>query len=223
MSKVPPSSRHQLLVYSRGRYRALALPALVLAAVALAIYFLGPEQLWHGFGYEFFKYNLGDGALPWLITGVACAILWLLVTLATRTAYVQARPDAVVIGTPLWPIRIPYKHINVVRSVSFGQAFPPDKAKRADRGWLRRCQNETAVALDLLSLPKGSRRRFSAFLGPYVFSLENKQLVFLVKDWMALSGELDRFRAQAMDAAKDAGAGKRDVADNVFGRLSSRK
>ena len=223
MTKAKPTTRHALLVYRKGRYRALALPAFVLAVVALAIYFFGPEQLWHGFGYEFFKYYLGDGALPWLIVGVACALLWLLVMLATRTAHVQARPDAVVIGTPLWPIRIPYKHINIVRSVSFGQAFPPEKARRADRGWLRRCQNETAVALDLLSLPKGSRRRLNAFLGPYVFSLENKQLVFLVNDWMALSGELDRYRAQAMDREKDAAAGKRDVADNVFGRLSSRK
>ena len=223
MTKTQTAVRHHLLVYSRGRYRALAMPALLLAAAALAIYFLGPEQLWHGLGYEFFKYYLGDGALPWLVVGVACALLWLLVTLATRTAYVQARADAVVIGTPLWPIKVPYKHINVVRSVAFGNAFPPDKAKPADRGWIRRCESDTAVALDLLSLPKGSRRRLKAFLGPYVFSLENKQLVFLVQDWMGLSRELDRCRVQAMDAAKDAGARKRDVADNVLGRLSAKR
>lgn len=193
--------KHQLIVYRHSHYGTLRWPAFVLGVVALAVWALGPEPLWHPWGEPLWVQAVGDASFPWLLVALVCYVLWAFALLAPRLVYAQARPEGLRIGTPFWPLTVPYRSINTVRTVGFGQIFPATKAPGRDRGWLKEYAGQSAVAVDLLSMPF-SRDTLWAFLGPYVALPRDKMLCLLVKDWMAFSQELEHFRAQSLDEDK---------------------
>ncbi len=213
---------YALLVYRKGRYPAWAMPGFLLAVAAFAVWWIWPPEVEAWSRWLWWDILGLDSSMPWLIAGIAGLLLMLLALVGPRSATVQARQEALRIGTLLGHIDIPYRHINVVRSVSFGYVYPPDQVAKVDRGWIKKFANETAVGVDMLSLPRGSLRKIGALLGPYVFSRKDKLFVFLVNDYMTLSREIDRYRMQDMEEQKR-NPPKQDATDQLLGRLATRR
>lgn len=127
-----------------------------------------------------------------LVPALVAVLLLAYTFLARRMAWVQCRQKHLRIQTPFYPLAVSYGRIREVRPQQFAHIFDPAQQKPARRNWLRPYWGKTALVVDLSSYPV-SRLWLRLWLSPYV--LHEPGLILLVDDWMALSRQLDDFRA----------------------------
>lgn len=181
--------RHLLLVYQRW-FDRIWLPMLVLG--------LAMGALWGLSGYFF------DPLVPptdlFVSAGAgACLAFALFALLARNLAYVQARQGYLLVATPFFRLKVSYKRVRQVRSASFEQLFPRQKMGWAQKQFLEPFYGRTVVVVDLAQFPL-SRGLMRLFLARPMFSPQGTGLVFVVKDWMALSMEIDSYRGMERQA-----------------------
>jgi len=133
--------------------------------------------------------ELAQAAL--LVAGSTAALFFLYSLLGPRLAYVQCFPTHVRINTPLYRLIISYSRVRTGRPVQFN---PRRRLSGSQKDILRPFLGQTVLALDLNGYPVGEKwLRF--WLPPFMFPDNFTGLLFHVKDWMALSQEVDSFRS----------------------------
>ncbi len=188
MNKRRIGNRHHLPLYQRAidRLWKYTLPLGILLGV-----------LWY-WSYLIPAIQPPSDAVLFIVSAMLL-VFSLLVLGVRRIAYVQAYPDHVRVVTPLLRLRISFRRVRSVRPVEIRQIFPPQSLSSSQRNLLEPFFGETAVALELNGFPV-KQRTLRFFLPPLMFLPTTTGLVFIVKDWMALSTEIDSFRGTWRDA-----------------------
>ena len=174
--------RHQLLYYRRMMDR-LWLATLVLGMVMFGV--------WFGAGRFFIELQRPFDII--VLAGAATVTAFALFAfLVRKMAYVQAATDHLRVVTPFLRLKISYRRLRTTHPAEFHQLFPPQKAKWAQRKFLEPFYGKTVLLVELTAFPikQGLLR---LYLPPTMFSPQSKGLVFVVKDWMALSTEIDSY------------------------------
>lgn len=183
MKRSKPGKRHPLLVYRRawGRLWKNSLSVGILLGVLWAvIYFMMPSL------EPIYEILLLIVAFLTLILGVVAFLL-------RNLAYVRAYPDHIQIVTPVFQVKVSYRRVRSVRPMDLAQIFPPQKARGIERSLLEPYYGMTAVVIEMNSYPlKAGVLRF--FLPDVMLLPKSTGLVLVVKDWMALSTDIDSFR-----------------------------
>ena len=181
MNKSKAGSRHILLIPQRAMGR-LWKPSF-LVGILLAVI------LWQSKKGNSILANLDNEYL--LFAGMIFSLLFGVFTLAARNMnYVQAYPSQLRLVTPFLKLKISYKRIQSSHPVQFGQIYPPSEMKKAQLRALKPFLNKTALSVRLSDYPL-SQRFLRLFLPQQVFLPSEKGFLFVVKDWMALSTEID--------------------------------
>jgi hypothetical protein len=129
-----------------------------------------------------------------LVPAFVSLIILVYAYLARGLAWVQCRPNHLRIQTPLYPLVVSYGRIKGVRPDTFRQVFSPSREKAARQRWLRPYWGRTTLVVELSKYPF-SKTWLRLWFSPYLLAPDVTGLVFLVEDWMALSRQLDQFRA----------------------------
>ena len=177
---MPTAARsHRLLLYER-LYSLWRTPSLLLTILAAGLSLFAPGPF---------------GTLQIRVAMAAVAVLSLLVyiyaVLAPRLAYVQPRPNALLLSTPFFRLNISYSRVRTTRPVP----FDPRGTPWSDAHVLDPFRGRTQVALDLNRYPI-SLRWLRFFLMPYLLPKDFLGFQFLVADWMALSRDIEGQRAE---------------------------
>lgn len=189
-----PAKRHRLLLY----HRWLSLYRWPSGLIAVFLF-----ALW---------WPAASGRYPivapprdhWALAGaIVSGAVFLFILVAPRLAFVQCRPTHLRIQTPLFGLAVSYSRIKSIRPVDFAQMYSPRRLGWSRRRFLEPFFGTTAVGVDLFGFPVDERAlRF--FISEFVFSTDHGGFLFLVKDWMEFSRELEGHR-DAWRAQKTAG------------------
>ena len=177
---MPASYRpHRLLLYERmfSLWRA---PALLLTLLAAGLSAFAPGAL----NTLQIRVALAGLALVGLLVYI-CAVL------APRLAYVQARPNALLLSTPFYRLNISYSRLRTTRPIP----FDPRPVPWTDAHMIDPFRGRTQVAVDLLHYPI-SVRWLRFFLMRYLLPNNFVGFQCLVADWMALSRDIEGQRAE---------------------------
>jgi hypothetical protein len=174
--------RYRLLIYQRVMDRLWA-ATLVLGCVVVAIWWWG--------GTIFILLPEPFSTLL-LAGGIVLVTLGFLMYLMRSMAYVQACTDHLRVSTPFIRLRVSYRRIRTAHPVEFHHLFPPSKASWADRRLLEPFYGKTVLVVELSEFPL-RRSLLNLFLPRVMFSTQAKGLVLVVKDWMALSTEIESY------------------------------
>jgi hypothetical protein len=176
-----PGKRHPLLIYRRAMDR-LWQETLILGLI------LG--FLWWQISYAADPLIETEQS-PWLLAGSAVALGYTgFALIARRTAYVQTKPNHLVVITPFIRLKIAYRRVHNVRLGNFSALFPPRETGWASRRFLAPFYGQTAVVVDLAGYPLNPHL-LRLFFPRQMFVPGTSGFVFLVSDWMAFSLELD--------------------------------
>lgn len=183
MTRRRSGKRFRLLIYERMRQR-WAWPCTLTVPASVALWWYTPRI---PIIYAPFR---PLALAPALVSLVILAYTYL----APRLAWVQCRPDHLRIQTPFYPLVVSYGRIKGVRPQPLAQVFDPAGEKKARRRWLRPYWGRTTLVVDLSGYPV-SKAWLRLWFSPYLLAPDTAGLVFLVKDWMGLSRQLDEFRS----------------------------
>jgi hypothetical protein len=174
--------RHRLLIYQRVMDRLWA-ATLVLGLAVVAAWW------WGGSIFPL----LSDPLDTILVAGGAVLVtLGILMNLMRSMAYVQAFTDHLRVATPFIRLKISYRRIRTVHPVEFHKLFPPSTAGWADHRLLEPFYGGTVLVVELTEFPV-RQSVLRMFLPRVMFSTQTKGLVLVVKDWMALSTEIESY------------------------------
>jgi hypothetical protein len=127
-----------------------------------------------------------------IIGGVALIALAFLIFLIRGMGYVQATSNHLRIVMPFFRLKISYRRIRTSHPAEFVQLFPPSKSGWAERRLLRPFYGKTVLIVELSEFPI-SPTILHLFLPRVMFSPQSRGLVLVVKDWLALSTELESY------------------------------
>lgn len=170
---------HRLLLYDR-LFRLWRGPALVLTLLAAGLSAFAPGPL------DTLQIRVALAAVA-----VLGLLLYVYAVFAPRLAYVQARPNYLLLSTPFYRLNISYSRVRTTRPIP----FDPAQVSWSDARLVDPFRGRTQVALDLNHYPVGVRwLRF--FLMQFLLPTNFLGFQFLVADWMALSRDIEGQRAE---------------------------
>ncbi len=175
--------RHRLLIYQRMMDRLWAV-TLVAGLLVVAIW-------WWGGSIFLLLPDPYDTIL--LAGGTILVTLAFLMYMMRGMAYVQANVDHLRVATPFIRLKVSYRRIRTTHPIEFFKLFPPSKAGWGTRHFLEPFYGNTVLVVELSQFPI-SQSVLRLFLPRVMFSTQAKGLVLVVKDWMALSTEMESFQ-----------------------------
>jgi len=181
-----PHPRHTLLLYAR-LFSLWRLPALVAAAATGAAAWWAPGPLAE------ISVRFPLAALSALSLAVFIYAL-----VGPSLSYVQCRPTHLMLSTPLFRMAISYNRIRTTRPVP----FDPVQVPWSDQRLVEPFREQTQIAIDLSRYPI-KRRWLRFFLIRYMLPNDFVGLLFLVRDWMGLSRNLEAFRVAWQSHQRD--------------------
>jgi hypothetical protein len=170
--------KHMLLLYAR-QFALWRGPALLASVLAGALAWWAPGLLAEP------QYRLTLAGIS--VFGLA---VFLFALLAPRLAYVQCRPNYLLLSTPLFRLAISYSRVRTTRPVP----FEPGEVRWSEQNLVAPYRGQTMVALDLNRYPI-QRRWLRFWLMEHLLPKNFIGFQFLVKDWMALSLNIEAHRA----------------------------
>jgi hypothetical protein len=181
-----------------------------MVAIGLVMFALAYEQYTHPV-YKFIAWRwqafAAIGALA-IFNGVFFFVI-------RKMAYIQVFPGYIKIVTPFMRVNISYKRLLKTTIAEMKQLFPPKSLS----GWVRDIfaplASQTAIILELKSYPV-SPFVLRMFFSRFFFKDKTPHFVILVKDWMALSAEIESFRTGEDSYPKPA---RRHANDSLLSRL----
>ena len=195
--------RHPLLIYRNlgRRYRPPALLLIVLGLFAqlpnkvaeLQNEWVAPEAL----------AKVG-GVL--ILAGVG---FWLFATLAERRAYVQCRPDVLVVRSPFRRTLLSYRRIQQVRAVPLSDLFNRDEVKGLGKVLLSPLWGMMAVEVRMKSWPT-SPKWLRRWHGRYLFTPKGESWVFIVPNYSLLVRDLEEAQQRKKHADRRESSGYLD-------------
>jgi len=176
------STRFRLLIYER-MWQRWAWTCMLIVPASVALWWFAP------------RISIIYAPFRTLALIPACVSLVILAYayLARQLAWVQCRPNHLHIQTPLYPLVVSYSRIKGVRPKTFAQVFDPAGERTARRRWLHPYWGQTVLVVELSKYPFG-KAWLRLWFSPYLLAPDVTGFVFLVKDWMALSRQLDESR-----------------------------
>ena len=186
LKRAPAGKKHQLLPYKHTMQRLWRMAFVADIVLWTTWWVLGLEMT--RMMADFIWY----GAVVTL--GIA-----LFAFVAQRMGYVQAKTDILLVAMPLFRLKISYQRLESSHPVELVQIFSPRIMRWADKRFMRPYFTKTVVAVVLNDYPI-SKMILKMFLPKYAFHpQENAGLIFIVKDWMDLSTEIDNYRTLARE------------------------
>jgi hypothetical protein len=183
-----PGIKHRLRIYER-RYETMIWPALLLAVASYLLWWVYPD-----YGLPFTNRNL------LLILAMAGWSLYVFCLIAPSLCYVQCHADYVVISA-IYPLAISYARIGNAIPVDFRSRYPISRMGWSDQSLMEPLFKEqktgqlTVVALHLREYPL-QMWWLRLWFHKYMFfpQKDGPGFLFIVRNWMALSHELEDFR-----------------------------
>ncbi len=128
-----------------------------------------------------------------LVTSGVSMLMTLFLFLMRKAAYVRPYGKYLRLVTPFLRLNISYKRIIQTRSTEMNSLFKSSKLSSMQRESMASLMAKTALVVELKDFPIPlPLLRF--FLSPFFFKDKTPHFIFLVKDWMRLSTELESFR-----------------------------
>lgn len=141
---------------------------------------------------------MGD-AWYWLWMGlVLVLLLWFYYARLLPRAAVQPRGQYFVLQGPVRPVKMSYGRIHTITPVKLAQHLHPGTLRRSERDVLEPYLHMTAVFVSLSSMPRPLQKPHLWF-PRWLFSPVQPGLLLVVNDWLALSRELEEYRAAWRD------------------------
>lgn len=125
--------------------------------------------------------------------GAFVLIVSLFFIVIRKSAYIQPHPGHLRLVTPFLRLNISYKRLMRSTTATMGSLFPPRSISSWRRDIVAPMAQETAIVIDLSGYPI-SQTVLRFFLSPFFFKDRTPHFVFLVKDWMRFSTELESMR-----------------------------
>jgi hypothetical protein len=144
-----------------------------------------------------------QGPLLGLAAGIA-ALLWFIILILPRMAYVQCQPDFLLLQVGLLRLIISYSRLRTSRSVQHGQIHSPKTQPRSRHALAVRMALKQSVAIELMSLPAGFFL-LRTLTHPFLFLGEQPGFLFAVEDWMTLGREVEERHSEILSKKRDAG------------------
>jgi hypothetical protein len=157
-------------------------------------YFAAPatDPLW--------KLPTDDGTIMLAVGGIAL-LFTIFLLIARKMAYVQLFTDHFQLATPFFRLNISYKRIQRTTTAQVSALFPPKSLSGQKREIIVPISGNTALVVHLTSYPI-PRSTMKYFLSPFFFYDDTPHFVFIVKDWMKFSSELESRRVGGLAPRK---------------------
>ncbi|MBM4423007.1 MAG: hypothetical protein FJ030_06390 [Chloroflexi bacterium] len=164
---------------------------------------------------------------------IAAVVSWLLYIgslAAPRRCYVQCHADYVLISTATYRLSISYSRVGNIVPVHFGGKYPLSRQGWSQRTFLEPLFREqatgqlTVVAMQLKKYPL-PLPWLKLWFNDYMFFLrqDGAGFLFMVRDWMALSHELEDYRENWRARRSARGAKGVSVASRVLSKGDRRR
>ena len=195
---MPVPKRYPLLLY-REWIRPLSPPILAIAVVLTAVWGftltgLLPERMMTSV----------PARTPLLGLAAAVAfLLWLFIRRLPRAAYVQCRPEYLLLQLGFLRLIVSYSRVRTTRSVLHGQIHTIASQPRSRRALAKTLAGRQCVAVELTSYPMAFFL-LRAMTHPFLFLGEQPGFLFAVEDWMGLDREVGEMNAELVARRKDA-------------------
>ncbi len=181
MATKKAGKKHILLFYKHSMDRVWR-SMLLLALVLIPVWYFAPDLLGIQIG------SLADSGL--ILAMVVSVIGTVFAFMVRRMAYLQVKPDHVLLATPFLRLKVPFNTIKGIRPIELGKMYHPRQLKWADRRFLLPYFGQTVMTLALKKYPRPINV-LKMFLPKFMFNPKETGFVLLVKDWMTLSTEFD--------------------------------
>jgi hypothetical protein len=176
--------RYPLIIYTRMIDRwwpATLFLALALFALAWALWRRNPNP---AYDWQWMTFASVGGFV---------LIVSLFFIVIRKSAYIQPHPGHIRLVTPFLRLNISYKRLVRSTTATMGGLFPPRSVSSWRQDIVAPLAKETAIVVDLNGYPI-SQTVLRFFLSPFFFKDRTPHFVFLVKDWMRFSTELESMR-----------------------------
>jgi hypothetical protein len=197
--KMTANKRYLLLLYKEWM-RSFSIPTLSIAIILIV--------LWAGALTGLLPEHMGVArSAQTLLLGIAALValgLWLIVALLPRVAFVQCRPDYLMIRLGFLRLIVSYARVRTSRTVQHGQIHNPASQPRSRRALATRMALKQCVMLELTSYPMAFFL-LRAMTHPFLFLGEEPGFLFAVDDWMGLGREVEEMHSAWLAKRKDAG------------------
>ena len=186
--------KYRLLVYEHMLNRwwpwTLGLALVILGDVGLL---WGAEWYFTDSGKDPFWKLPGEDGTIMLVVGIVVLLFTFFLIIASKMAYVQLFGDHIKLATPFFRLNISYKRIQRTTTAQVAALFPPKSLSAQKREIVAPISGNTALVVHLTSYPL-PRSTMKLFLSPLFFYDDTPHFVFIVKDWMRFSSELESRR-----------------------------
>lgn len=189
--------RYPLLLY-REWMRPLRLPLFLLAFTLVVLYlvaFVGRLPIE--------RTMLGPIPYPLLaLAALAIAVLWGIVRSLPNAAFVECRPEYLLVQIAWLRLIVSYTRVRSTRTVQHRQIHPPAQQVRALRALAARMANQECVVLELSSYPM-AYSLLRALAHPFFFIGEEPGFLFAVEEWMGLGRDVEATRSSWLARRKE--------------------
>ncbi len=134
---------------------------------------------------------------------------WLFAVLAEKRAYVQCRPDLLVVRSPFRRTMVSYRRIRQVRSVPVTEVFEREKVKGLGRVLLAPLWGMMAVEVQMKSWPH-SPKWLRRLHGRYLFTSKGENWVFIVPNYSLLVRDLEEAQQRKKQSERQYTSGYQD-------------
>jgi hypothetical protein len=188
------SKRYPLLIYRRlfSLYAGLLFMLFLVSAAPL-----GATFVWELPRLQPMRWSL-------VIIAIIAILLLFVLFVARWLAFVRCRPNTLLIQVPLYQVVVSYGRVRLTRSAEFAHVFPPRQQTWSQRRLLEPLWGRTVVVVETTGLPL-PRWWLRLWLSKYLLTPDGSGFVFVVKDWMGLSQEIDSFRGNWLLRRKEQG------------------
>ncbi len=184
-----PGLKHPLRIYERF-FSMFVWPSFLLA---IALYVLW----WISFDYPI---PLPLGRAPILLVSILAWLAYIFGLIAPAFCYVQCYPNYIVISA-LYPLAISYSRVGNAVPINFNTKYPLSRQSWSERNFLEPLFYEqktgqlTVVGMQLREYPlplPWLKLWFNKFM--FFTKQDGPGFLFLVRNWMALSHEIEDYR-----------------------------
>lgn len=184
--RMPSGKKHVLLFYKDTMQRVGRLSILLDMVLWLVWWFVSPQM------------TAAMSDFAWYSAAATLGIA-IFAFFAKNMGYAQAKKDYLLLATPFLRLKISYSRIASSHPMEFVQLFSPRKMRWADKRFARPYFSKTVVAIVLNDYPI-SKLIIRLFFPKYIFHPQEKAgFVLVVKNWMALSTEIDSYKTSFGD------------------------
>ena len=153
-----------------------------------------------------------------LVVSGAALLMTVFLYLMRKAAYVRPYGDHIRLVTPFLRLNISYKRIIKTRATEMSTLFPASKLSSMQRESMGHLMGRTVLIVELNAFPM-PMPLLRLFLSPFFFKDKTPHFVFLVKNWMRLSTELESFRTGGDIARKT----EKDSISSILSSISKDK